>query len=102
MGTHRQTKATSISKAVKLAVMERDMGVCINCGAMGDPVAHFVGRAHGGLGIEQNIVTLCNSCHQLYDNSEHRCEIRWKLRKYLKSKYPDWNEDLLYYKKYDF
>ena len=102
MGTHRQTKATSISKAVKLAVMERDMGVCLNCGAMGDPCAHFVGRAHGGLGIEQNIVTLCRACHALYDNSEQRHEIRLRLLTYLKSKYPDWNEDLLYYKKYDF
>ena len=98
----KETKATKIPEKVKKAVWERDGGRCIVCLRPGNPWCHFIPRSQGGLGIEQNIVTLCNACHQLYDNSEHRCEIRWKLRKYLKSKYPDWNEDLLYYKKYDF
>ena len=102
MGKHRQTKATAISKAVKLAVHERDGGICLNCGRAGLPEAHFIPRSAGGLGVEENVVTLCRECHGLYDNSEQRHEIRWKLRKYLKSKYPNWDETKLYYKKYDF
>ena len=102
MGTHRQTKATAISKDVKIAVLERDEGICINCHGAGLPEAHFIGKAQGGLGIEENIVTLCRECHRLYDNSEQRHEIRWKLRKHLRSKYPNWDETKLYYKKYDF
>lgn len=102
MAKHRQTKATDISKAVKLAVLDRDGGVCINCGATGLPEAHFIGKAQGGLGIEENIVTLCRECHSLYDNSEQRGEIRKKLRRYLQSKYDGWNEKDLYYHKYKF
>lgn len=102
MAKHRQTKATAISKAVKLAVLERDEGKCVNCDRRGLPEAHFIGRAQGGLGIEENIATLCRECHDLYDNSEHRAEIREKMRKHLMSKYPDWDEKKLYYKKYDF
>jgi len=102
MGKHRQTKACEISKAVKLAVLERDEGICENCGKQGLPEAHFIGKAQGGLGVEENIVTLCRKCHRLYDNSEHRHEIRWKLRKHLKEKYPGWDEKKLYYKKFNF
>ena len=102
MAKHRQTKACEISKAVKLAVYERDGGICLNCARPGLPEAHYIGKAQGGLGIEENIVTLCRECHRLYDNSEQRGRIRIKLRAYLRSKYPDWDEKKLYYKKYDF
>lgn len=49
---HRQTKATSISKAVKLAVYRMDNGRCVLCGSpYGDPVAHVVRRSQLGKGI---------------------------------------------------
>ncbi len=61
---HKMTKATSIPKSVKEAVYERDGGRCILCGCNnGEPVAHVIRRSQGGRGIEQNIVTLCPSCH---------------------------------------
>lgn len=63
------------------------------------PNAHFIARSQGGLGIEENIITLCPECHRLYDNSPMRRSIREELRRYLKSKYKDWDEKKLYYKK---
>lgn len=50
-------------------------------------------------GIEQNILTLCNDCHFMFDNTDKRKELREKYRTYLKSKYPNWNEQDLIYKK---
>ena len=67
----RRSKATDISHKVKNKVWERDNHCCILCGnpnAM--PNAHYISRANGGLGIEQNIVTLCQNCHNKYDNGD--------------------------------
>ena len=94
----KRTKALQIPPEVKRRVLERDE-CCVLCGRRGEPNAHFIARSQGGLGIEQNIVTLCYKCHQDYDNSPLRRIIREQLREYLKSKYPDWDESTLYYKK---
>ena len=59
----RRTKALQIPPAVKRAVHDRDGGLCILCGRPGDPVAHYISRAQGGLGIAENVVTLCGGCH---------------------------------------
>lgn len=95
---HKSTKACSISKEVKYRVYERDEGLCIICGAVGFPDAHVVSRAHLGLGIEENIVTLCRSCHRLYDG-ERRKEYGEIIRNYLQELYPEWNEKKLIYQK---
>ena len=95
----RRTKALMITKAVKQTVMERD-GWCILCGMAGNPDAHYISRAQGGLGIEQNIVTLCTDCHRRYDQTAERMLIRASIREYLQSKYPDWDENKLTYRKY--
>lgn len=104
----KRSKATDISMSVKKKVWERDKGRCVLCGNYCNvmPNAHFIPRSKGGLGIEENIITLCteltpNKCHRRYDfgTKEEREEIRKYLREYLKSKYPNWNEDDLYYKK---
>ena len=101
---HRQTKATGIPQHVKEAVFERDGGRCVRCGRVRGafPNAHFIARSQGGLGIEENILTLCWPCHYEYDNSANRAEIREQLRQYLISKYPGWDETKLIYKKYIF
>ena len=52
---NKRTKALAISPAVKRRVLERDKGACVLCGRPGDPVCHFISRAQGGLGIEENI-----------------------------------------------
>ena len=104
-----RTKATSISRSVKEKVWERDNGRCVVCGNNYNvmPNAHYIPRSKGGLGIEQNIVTLCteltpNKCHRKYDfgTLEEKEAIGAKIKKYLQSKYEDWNEKKLVYKKW--
>lgn len=96
----RRTKATDISQEVKQRVFDRDGGLCIVCHVPGMPNAHYIRRASGGLGIEQNIVTLCSRCHDSYDNGFHREEIGKVIREYLKAKYPNWREEDLIYNKW--
>lgn len=100
---HRQTKRTMIPAAVKVRVYERDQGRCVLCGKLCDvsnACAHFIARSQGGLGIEENIVTLCTSCHHRYDQTTERHQIREILRDYLKEIYPEWDEQKLLYRKY--
>ena len=96
----KRTKALAIPPQVKRRVMERDGEYCVVCGRWGGlPNAHYIARSHGGLGIEENIVTLCPECHNAYDNSPLRRIIGAQIENYLKSQYPDWDESKLYYKK---
>lgn len=94
---HKRTKACAISKKTKERVYKRDMGACIFCGAPGLPEAHYIPRSHGGLGIEQNIITACRLCHDKLDNSTQRQQMLPKAAEHLRRHYPDWNEkDLIY------
>jgi 5-methylcytosine-specific restriction endonuclease McrA len=101
----KQTKATDIPKRVKLAVLARDEGRCVWCGrrsAYTLPEAHYISRTRGGLGIEQNILTLCRfPCHDVFDHGDinDRLRMRARFREYLSSKYPDWDEAKLIYHK---
>lgn len=97
---HKRTKACSISKQTKAKVYERDDGLCIFCHRPGDPVAHVINRAHGGLGIEQNIVCACAECHTRLDNTTSRQTMLEYAKRYLRDKYEGWNEDELIYKKW--
>lgn len=96
----KRTKAVDISKKVKDAVYERDNGCCVYCGRRGMPNAHFIPRSKGGLGIEENILTLCIQDHHEYDNGRKRKEMQEFFREYLKSKYPDWDESKLTYRRF--
>ena len=95
----RRTIACEIPPRVKEAVYERDGGACVWCAKRGDPVAHYIPRSQGGLGVEENILTLCWSCHLRFDQSTEREKMREFFKRYLKSKYPNWNEKKLIYKK---
>lgn len=98
---HRRTKALSIPAAVKREVWERDGRRCILCGSPdGAPNAHYVARSQGGLGVAENIVTLCPACHGRYDNGPGRRETGAEIRAYLMEKYPGWDEGELTYRKY--
>lgn len=101
MKKSRRAKACDISRSVKRAVYARDGGICILCGRPGLPNAHFIPRSHNGLGIEENILTLCPECHMRYDQTEARTMLRVVFRKYLSAKYRGWNEENLVYKKYN-
>ena len=98
---HKETKATSIPNMVKDKVKARDGGRCIVCGSPGLPNAHYIRRSQGGLGIEENIVTLCPKCHHDFDNGFRREEIGGIVRKYLERKYPDFPDRNRVYNKYE-
>ncbi len=98
----KRSKACDISKAVKDRVWERDNHCCIVCGSpYAMPNAHFIRRSKSGQGIEQNIVTLCHNCHHQCDNGtgEQQAMYKAKIKEYLISKYPDWNEEDLIYRR---
>lgn len=104
----KRSKATDIPMSVKKRVWERDNGRCIVCGNSTNvmPNAHYLPRSKGGLGIEENIVTLCtlltpNKCHHKFDNGSRveREKIKKIIETYLKTKYPNWNEEIIKYKK---
>lgn len=96
------SKACDISTKVKKSVYERDNGRCVVCGAPGAPNAHYIPRSASGLGIEQNIVTLCFEHHEQFDHGDEEtmAGIAEVIRSYLQEHYPDWDEEDLYYKKY--
>ena len=110
MSKSTHTKSLEIPIKVKKAVAERDSidgwPCCIYCGKpaptstpLAFSVAHFISRSQNGLGIEENILTLCWDCHMRFDQSTERENMRMFFREYLMSKYPDWNEENLIYKK---
>lgn len=97
---NRRTKALDISKKVKMTVWERDRHRCILCGSPSAmPNAHYISRAKSGLGIEQNIVTLCMDCHRRLDQSTERKELLNKVKHYLDRFYPNFTDDMRRYKK---
>lgn len=98
----KRAKACAISTKTKKIIYERDDGLCVFCKRVGLPEAHYIPRSKGGLGIEQNVVTLCRACHTRFDQGsiDDRKLIGEKIREHLKEHYPDWNEEDLVYKKY--
>lgn len=105
----KRSKACDISQKVKKKVWERDNGRCVVCGNRFNvmPNAHYISRKNGGLGIEENVVTLCteltkNKCHRKYDfgTKEEQTIIKEKIKKYLQNQYENWNEEKLIYRKW--
>lgn len=96
----KRTKATDIKPSVKSHVWDRDGQHCVVCGnheAM--PNAHYIRRSKGGLGIPENVVTLCSKCHHEFDNGKNSIHYQAIIRDYLKTQYPSWNEQNLIYRK---
>jgi len=105
----KRAKACAIPSDVKDRVWERDEGRCVWCrmsgkysGWPGMPEAHFISRARGGLGIEENILTLCRPDHQLFDHGtpETRTFMTQQFRDYLMEHYEDWDETKLIYRRH--
>ena len=104
-----RTTALAIPRRVKEAVAKRDSvqrwPCCILCGRTAptsNPLAfscaHYISRAQGGLGIEENILTLCPACHREYDTTG-RQQLRPILERHLREHYPGWDENRLTYTK---
>lgn len=97
---HRQTKATSISSKTKAAVYARDFRRCVLCGSIyAGPHCHFVRRSQGGLGIQENIWTGCQACHEAFDSESTDGPLHNQMRDYFRTLYPDWDERNLKYRK---
>lgn len=97
---NKRSKATSFGYYAKLNIRERDNHRCIMCGSRHSlTYAHYISRANGGLGIEENGVLLCIECHRDTDQSTRRKTNLAIIREYLKSWYPYWNEEMLKYRK---
>ena len=97
---HRETKATSISTATKKTVWARDFCRCVVCGSINaGPHCHFIRRSQGGLGVEQNIWTGCDTCHMAFDFEGTDGPLHERMRDYFRTLYPDWDESKLAYKK---
>lgn len=96
---NERTRACAISKAVKEAVYKRDRGYCVLCGKPGLPEAHYIPRSRGGLGIEQNIVTLCRPCHNKLDQTTQRQELLERVKQHLDLWYPGFEDTDRIYKK---
>ena len=105
---NKRAKSCDIPQRVKSEVWERDNHACVLCGSSSSclPSAHFISRQNGGMGIPENVVTLCtgfgNGCHYRYDNGtrEERQAIKAILAAYLSGQYPGWNEEKLIYRKW--
>lgn len=100
---HKLTKATEIPKAVKMRVWERDNHRCIFCQKEVEwnyANSHYTKRSQLGLGIEKNVMTNCDRCHKLYEESVFREQMQEYAKQYFIELYEDWNEDDLIYKKY--
>lgn len=96
---NKRTKALAISQAVKAKVFKRDNGLCILCGRAGLPEAHYIPSSQGGLGIEQNIITLCRFCHNKLDQTTERGELLERVREHLDLWYPGFPDTDRKYKK---
>lgn len=95
-----------IKPQTKEKVWERDGQCCIWCGSHdGQPNAHYISRSRLGMGIEENILTLCPRCHRVFDQpgTDREVEESRKMsndfRRYLCRLYPGWAEDKVIYRK---
>ena len=96
-----RTKALSISPKVKKIVWERDHHRCIFCHSpYAFPEAHVVPRSKGGMGVEENIVTVCRNCHRAMDQSTDREKYLEEAKAYLKARYEAWSEEEVRYTKW--
>lgn len=107
----KRAKALAISEETKDKVWCRDAGRCVWCrltqhwsGYPGIPEAHYIPRSKGGLGIPENVLTLCRPHHDLYDNGtrKQREKMKMAFSEYLKEWHPGWDEANLIYHKEDF
>jgi 5-methylcytosine-specific restriction endonuclease McrA len=62
--------AVEMYDKLRQQVLRRDGWRCQSCGAMSNiEVHHKEFRSHSGDDLEQNLITLCNSCHATVHSS---------------------------------
>lgn len=89
----KQSKACDVKKGIRAYVLDRDKRRCVVCGeSTWLQMAHvFVSRAHGGLGVPENIATLCVLCHMKMDNgrSHDQQHVQSIVHGYMRNIYPN-------------
>ena len=100
----KRSKACDISQKTKEIVWNRDDHKCIVCGKYVPKAcanAHYIKRSQGGLGIPENVVTLCLECHYEEDFGQTTKLYEKIIKNYLISIYGmDWDKTKLIYRKY--
>lgn len=101
MSRSKRTKACDISKTVRKEVIKRDESKCIWCGkyVAVPQLCHYISRGSGGLGIPENLVCGCILCHQQADQGTNTKVYKERMKNYLQTKYPDWENIELKYKR---
>ena len=100
----KRSNACNISQKTKEIVWNRDNQKCISCGIWVPKTfanAHYIKRSQGGLGIPENIVTLCPKCHYEEDFGKDSKVYEYSIENYLRNYYGEnWSKEKLIYKKY--
>lgn len=110
----RAAKAREFPPSARREIFLRDFGKCIFCqkkyhmeegtwyGRELLSVMHYVPRSKNGLGIPENGALGCQYHHEMMDNGNkgRREEMLGIFREYLISKYTNWSEEDLIYKKW--
>ncbi len=110
----KAAKAREFSTKAREKIFFRDAGQCIFCkknyhmeestwlSREALSVMHYIPRSKNGLGIPENGALGCLHHHTMLDNGKdgRREEMLQIFRDYLKSKYPEWNEEMLIYNKW--
>lgn len=99
MSRSKRTRALAISPKVKAEVYARDRERCIFCGRAGLPEGHYISRSRGGLGIPENIVTVCRECHRRMDQTTERVTYMVRAREYLELFYPGFDDNERIYRR---
>lgn len=101
----KASKACDFAPKVRKEIMRRDMSKCAYCHSPYNlTIAHaFIPRSKGGLGVKENGVVLCMSCHHKLDNglNKEARPIKKYIEEYLRRLY-EFNLRDLVYKKYEF
>jgi hypothetical protein len=56
---------STVSKALRNLVFERDSYTCATCELPANDLHHLLSRSHGGRNVPENLISLCRSCHMM-------------------------------------
>ena len=101
----KRSKATDIPKSVRAEVERRHNGLCLwhnkkGIKKEGIGNVHYISKAHGGLGIKENVLCGCNDCHHEFDNGKNRESYQQVADNYMKETYPEFTDEMRIYDKW--
>jgi 5-methylcytosine-specific restriction endonuclease McrA len=85
---------STVSKALRHIVFERDSYTCVLCDNPAYDVHHAIERSRGGRNILWNLVSLCRPCHmklhhELPADSDELIDMEVTIHEYLDAVHPD-------------